>query len=581
MFGTAFRVMSLSIRARILASCGALAVITGVVGVFGIWAFSSAAGSFKVAVTETMPAMESLLQADRDMQRALLAERTLMFLRADSGGAKEELKEHAAAISRLEERWKSYIATPATADEKRLWPKFDGARQEWREASREVMTLVSQDTPAARRDAIDLSMGEASAKFEKARKVLSELTQLRMTNASARAAAEEAWATRVFTLVVGAVIAAFVLAVVLSRMLARSIAQPLVQTVQLLREMSQGEGDLTKRLNVNTRDEVGELATCFNAFMDKLHAIVAQVKGTSAHVASASRQFSSATEQLSSGAQEQASSLEETAASLEEMTGTVKQNADSARQASVLAVGSRDTAEKGREVVSSAVASMQELTRASKKIAEITSVIDEIAFQTNLLALNAAVESARAGEQGRGFAVVAAEVRNLAQRSAGAAKEIKALIEDSVQKVEDGSALVNKSGQMLEEIVTSVKHVTDIIAEVAAASQEQSTGIDQVNRAVTQMDQVVQQNAAQTEELSSTALTLSSQAGELQSLVGRFHLQESPAEPEFDAPAPRVERRGLRAGDRRVKPEPALSRAGNGGHHRGNGATHDDGFENF
>jgi methyl-accepting chemotaxis protein len=585
MFGTALERVTLSIRARILASCGALAVMTGVVGLCGIWAFSSAAGAFKVAVTETMPAVESLLQVDRDMQRALLSERTLMFLRADSAGAKEEIKEHALAVGRLEERWRTYTATPATSEEKQLWPTFETARQEWREASREVLSLVAQDTPAARRDAIDLSMGDASAKFDKARKSLGELTRIRMADAKARAAKEETWAGRVFWIVSLTVLSAFALAVILSRMLARSISRPLGETVGLLRDMSQGEGDLTKRLAVTSSDEVGELARCFNAFMDKQHAIVAQVKGTAAHVASAARQFSAATEQLSSGAQEQASSLEETAASLEEMTGTVKQNADSARQASVLAVGSRDTAEKGREVVSSAVASMQELTRASKKIAEITSVIDEIAFQTNLLALNAAVESARAGEQGRGFAVVAAEVRNLAQRSAGAAKEIKALIEDSVQKVEDGSALVNKSGQMLEEIVTSVKHVTDIIAEIAAASQEQSTGIDQVNRAVTQMDQVVQQNAAQTEELSSTALTLSAQAGELQSLVGRFHLQESHVDVSVpvSTPAPRpAYPDGLRAGDRRVKAEPSMARAGNGGHYASHGGSrHDDGFENF
>jgi methyl-accepting chemotaxis protein len=209
---------------------------------------------------------------------------------------------------------------------------------------------------------------------------------------------------------------------------------------------------------------------------------------------------------------------------LEQITGTVKQNADNARQANQLAVGSRDTAEKGGEVVSQAVSAMREINEASKKIADIITTIDEIAFQTNLLALNAAVEAARAGEQGRGFAVVAAEVRSLAQRSATAAKEIKALIQDSVQKVQDGSGLVNKSGQTLQDIVSSVKKVTDIIGEIAAASQEQSGGIDQVNKSVSQMDQVVQSNAAQTEELSSTAQAMSAQAQQLQALVGQFKL---------------------------------------------------------
>ena len=281
-----------------------------------------------------------------------------------------------------------------------------------------------------------------------------------------------------------------------------------------------------ERLNAREAEWQSLMAQWFNAFMEKLHDIISQVKVTANHAAMASQQVSAASDQLSSGAQQQASSVEETAASLEEMTGTVKQNADSAQHANQLAAGSRDTAEKGGQVVTNAVKAMDEINKSSKKIADIISVIDEIAFQTNLLALNAAVEAARAGEQGRGFAVVAAEVRNLAQRSATAAKEIKGLIQDSVQKVDEGSKLVNQSGTTLEEIVGSVKRVTDIIAEIAAASKEQSSGIDQVNKAVTQMDQVTQSNAAQTDELSSTAQSLAAGAQQLQTLVGRFKLDE-------------------------------------------------------
>jgi methyl-accepting chemotaxis protein len=249
-----------------------------------------------------------------------------------------------------------------------------------------------------------------------------------------------------------------------------------------------------------------------------------EVSAIADSVASASQQLAAAAEELSSGAQEQASSLEETASSLEEITGTIQQNADNAQQANQLAGKSREVAEKGGEVVSRAVQGMGEINASSRKIADIITAIDEIAFQTNLLALNAAVEAARAGEQGRGFAVVAGEVRNLAQRSAAAAKEIKGLIQDSVAKVEAGSKLVNQSGETLSEIVTSVKRVTDIVSEIAAASREQAGGIDQVNKAVTQMDQVTQGNASQTEELSGTAESLAAQAAELQELVAQFNL---------------------------------------------------------
>jgi methyl-accepting chemotaxis protein len=249
---------------------------------------------------------------------------------------------------------------------------------------------------------------------------------------------------------------------------------------------------------------------------------LAEVELVSVEVSSAAQQLTAASEQISSGAQEQASSLEETAASLEEVSSTVKQNADNAHQASQLASSARDSAERGGKVVDSAVTAMVEITRSSKRIADIITTIDEIAFQTNLLALNAAVEAARAGEQGRGFAVVAAEVRTLAQRSGGAAKEIRTLINDALVKVEAGATQINQSGVTLEEIVRGVKRLTDMVSEIAAASSEQSTGLQQINTAVTQVDQVTQANASQTEELSGTSESLSNKASELSNLIRVF-----------------------------------------------------------
>jgi len=331
------------------------------------------------------------------------------------------------------------------------------------------------------------------------------------------------------------------------------------QAVLVLREVA--AGDFTRELVVQSKDEVGALASALNAAVASVRDALNGVRAVADSVASASGELSAAADEISSGAQEQAASLEQTAASLEQITSTVRQTGENAQQASRLAGGSRDVAEKGGRIVRSAVDAMSEITQSSKKIADIITTIDEIAFQTNLLALNAAVEAARAGEQGRGFAVVATEVRNLAQRSAAASKEIKGLIGDSLRKVEMGSEHVNQSGTTLDEIVGSVKRVTDIVAEIAAATREQNTGLDQVNKAVSQLDQVTQSNAAQTEELSSTAESLSHQATELQALVAKFRTGAE-QRPGSSKPAAKskARRKALLGAAVRRSPQPTLQR---------------------
>jgi methyl-accepting chemotaxis protein len=321
-------------------------------------------------------------------------------------------------------------------------------------------------------------------------------------------------------IILGAVIGAILLGFFIGRLIAR----PLEQAVEVLAAVA--GGDFSRQLAVATTDEVGRMAGALNDATARMREALAEVRTVAADVASAAEQLTSASTEISSGAQEQASSLEETAANLEQITMMVRRNFENAQQGNRLAAGSRDVAEAGVRVVQATIVAMNEISASSRKIADIIGAIDEIAFQTNLLALNAAVEAARAGEQGRGFAVVAAEVRNLAQRSATAAKEIKGLIEDSVHKVENGSQQVVQSGATLELIVTSVKRLTDIVGEIAAASGEQTTGIEQVNTAVSQMDAVTQANASQTEELSATAATLNGRAMQLRMLVERFKLDD-------------------------------------------------------
>jgi methyl-accepting chemotaxis protein len=323
-----------------------------------------------------------------------------------------------------------------------------------------------------------------------------------------------------------------IVAVVLGSLVACTIARLITRSIQKMLAVATrvAAGDLTGTIEVTSQDETGRLMQTIQTMSEKLRQIVGDIRVAGSSVSSAASEIVQNNSNLSQRTQEQASALEETASSMEQLASTVKQNADNACQANQLAASARSQAEQGGEVVSKAVAAMADISHSSKKIADITSVIDGIAFQTNLLALNAAVEAARAGEQGRGFAVVAAEVRKLAQRSAEAAKEIKTLIGDSVDKVEGGTRLVDASGKTLREIVTAVKKVSDIVAEIAAASQEQSVGIEQVNKAVMQMDEMTQQNAALVEEAATTSKSVDAQAQTLRQLMEFFQVDERAAE---------------------------------------------------
>jgi methyl-accepting chemotaxis protein-1 (serine sensor receptor) len=303
---------------------------------------------------------------------------------------------------------------------------------------------------------------------------------------------------------------AIVAAVVLAWRITRSVTDPLQQAVAVALKVAADH--LDNRIDSRRQDETGQLLAALKAMNEKLLQVVDEVRTGSETVSTAANEIAHGNDDLSQRTQRQASTLEETAASMEEMSATVNQNADNARKARELAASTRDQAEQGGRVVTAAVAAMREINASSRRIAEIIGVIDEIAFQTNLLALNAAVEAARAGEQGRGFAVVASEVRALAQRSADAAKEIKTLIHDSDDRVRNGSALVDQSGQALLQIVESVRVVTGIVTEIAAASQEQADGIAQVNKAVIQLDELTQHNAALVEEASAASRTMEEQA---------------------------------------------------------------------
>ena len=347
-------------------------------------------------------------------------------------------------------------------------------------------------------------------------------------------------------------------------LLRNSIVGPLHEAIAIARRVS--KGDLTADIVVNSRDEAGQLLEALRDMNEELRGLVTHVIQGAGHIAGASDEIASGNLELSSRTEQQASSLEETASSMEELTSTVKQTSDNARQANQLAGSASDVAARGGAVVRQVIETMGLIDTSSKKIVDIISVIDGIAFQTNILALNAAVEAARAGEQGRGFAVVAGEVRNLAQRSAAAAKEIKGLIDASVTNVEAGSALVGEAGTTMEEIVDSIRRVADIMGEISAATREQTLGIEQINEAVSQMDQTTQQNASLVEEAAAASETLQRQAADLADAVRVFQLKDMPAALQPRA-AVRAPARKAIAGPRRTsaaasKAEPVLAENG-------------------
>jgi methyl-accepting chemotaxis protein len=396
----------------------------------------------------------------------------------------------------------------------------------------------------------DLALPEIAPLQQKSFEALDKLIEAEGARMDSAGKDAEAVSSSAAMLMIALSSIAAVLGVLVGTLVTRGIARPLTAAVGVARRVA--GGDLATRVEVKSRDETGQLMQALRDMNDGLAGAVRQVRAGTENIAIASREIATGNADLSARTEAQAGSLEETASSMEQLTQTVKENASNAQEANKLVTAASERALKGGQVVGQVVQTMGSIKESSRKIVDIISVIDGIAFQTNILALNAAVEAARAGEQGRGFAVVAAEVRNLAQRSAGAAKEIKALINDSVEKVDAGGKLVDEAGDTMDEIVTSVKHVADIMGEITAASQEQSSGIEEINRAIAQMDEMTQQNAALVEQAAAAAESMQSQAGKLAESVAVFKLQEG------DVAAPLVQVERMPAAQARAGGKPVM-----------------------
>lgn len=520
---------NITIRASLTLVLGLLGALLVLASVLGLWALGSSNDSLSKMATEDTPALAELKGTGEQILRTRLSMATYasyVSLGANPEESDKVLKRGTQYIATSDALWNDYLKRPKedaheaelakTADEKRkaffdkvITPALNALKQGDVAGFHQIQARVA---PAA---------------YNGVDTLMRELQDIQVARQKARYdAAQQRY--NVMRIAMGAtLVIALLLALWGRAMLARAVLRPIREVIAYFERMA--AGDLSQRIEQRTRNEMGQLFGALGRMRDGLASTVGTVRESTEAIHGSAREIADGNADLSRRTESQASSLEQTAASMEELTAVVKQNAENARAASQLAVTASETASRGGDVVQEVVTTMRDIAEASQKVSDILTVIDGIAFQTNILALNAAVEAARAGEQGRGFAVVAGEVRTLAQRSASAAKEIKGLIEASGNRVEVGTRLVERAGSTMAEVVQSVKRVTDIMGEISAASVEQSSGIEQVNMAVTQMDEMTQQNAALVEEASAAAAALETQAARLRESVALFRLSSHEA----------------------------------------------------
>ncbi|WEE79688.1 methyl-accepting chemotaxis protein [Comamonas testosteroni] len=512
---------SIKISTRILGTFGVLVLLLVVVVAMALLQLRSMRSSAETITGNALPSVEVINTLNTDLARTRLLE--LRHVNNDEPGYMAQVEAQFEQLQKhLAEAKKLYEPLIVTAEERELYTQFLRERERYVELNKQLFEISRRGD---KDQAKQLLGGESLKLYDQSSVTLQKLIKFNSDVARGETLASERVYDRAVSMLALAALMAVLVAAGAGIWLVRSIRAPLEQAVQAADRVA--NGDLSGVIRVEREDETGRLLSALERMQSSLVQTVRSVRQNAEGVASASSQIASGNADLSGRTEEQASALEETAASMEQLGSTVRQNADNARAANQMAVNASQVAAQGGAVVAEVVETMKGINNSSQQIADIITVIDSIAFQTNILALNAAVEAARAGEQGRGFAVVAGEVRTLAQRSAEAAKEIKALISTSVQRVEQGTQLVDKAGATMADIVSAISRVTDLMAEISAASQEQSQGVAQVGEAVTQMDQTTQQNAALVEESAAAAGALRKQAQDLVQAVAVFQLPAS------------------------------------------------------
>ncbi len=543
----------LNIGTRLAAGFVLTLLFTVVIAATGIWRLDQVATETREILAQ--PIAKERMIAEWYTQIFAAVRRTAAIVKSSDPSLGDYFKQDAAATGKLStELIKRIEPLISGDDETALFKAVQEHRKAYSAARDNAVKAKAEGNVELADQILEQQFTPAAKAYQEQVRLLLDLQHKRI---AASAAEIDATASRGNVLIASLAAAALALGAVFSWLLTRSITVPLREAVRAAETVA--AGDLTHRIETARGDETGALLRALRNMNDSLARIVTEVRTGTQAISGASSEIAAGSFDLSSRTEQQAASLEETAASMEELTGTVRQNADNARQANQLAIAASSVASEAGSAVEQVIATMGSINESSRKIVDIIGVIDGIAFQTNILALNAAVEAARAGEQGRGFAVVASEVRNLAQRSASAAKEIKQLIGDSVEKVDAGAKLVDHTGATMQEVVTSIRRVTDIMGEISSASQEQIQGIDQVNQAMSQMDEATQQNAALVEEATAATSALQQEAARLAQVVDVFKLGHEQRAPAAQAARPAANLPALRASAPAKRPAPAKS----------------------
>lgn len=567
----------LKIGVKLVFGFSIMILLLGIIGISGLMSVRGVSNNLEEIYHERLWSIDYLCEADRDLQQILVAERSIIFADARTEIFQKLLADYEENVRQSGERWGKYKALQHSPEEKAIIRLYEKAREEWKVLSQKIVEGRRQDTRSGRRLAIDLSLAEANDKFEEMGEYIHQLEEINLKKAELAHNAAEASYRRETVTSICLITVGIMLGLFLMLTIRQSVTKPVERVVNMIKDIAKGEGDLTKQIDVQAKDEIGELAGWFNTFVSTLHEIIVQVKLNTSEVASAVNKIGTTSAQLAAGAEEQTSQAGEVAASVNEMTTAIIQNSRNATQTAKVAEQANAKAQEGTEVMQVTQQGMEEIVASATKnegiikslssradqIGEIVRIIDDIASQTSLLALNAAIEAASAGEQGLGFGVVADEVRKLAERTTGATKQIAEGIEaiqsdakeaavsmfEAIEVVKRGKEATAKTQRVLNEIGQSVTHVMEMIQQIATASQEQSSGADEISKNVSTISAVTQQSANGAEQMAATAEQLNIQTENLRKVVDQFKLKgdASSSETDFSSdPVKESQNRGVR-----------------------------------